>query len=313
MTSSQPSPIVVTGAGSGIGWHLTGTLSDRGMEVLATARRPEDLKRLAGLRGVTPVDLDVRDVAAIRETARKIEATVDGLSGLVNNAGMGGIGPFIAYTESELNELFSVNVHAPIHLANALLPLLLRARGRIVNIGSQGGSITSKYFGPYTMTKHALEAMTASLGEELQPHGVHVSIVQPGGIESRIGETSLPSSIERFRRAPAPLDEEALRWAQALEGDAPDSGLSSDPPDRRPSPPSIVTEAVLHALFAERPRLRYLVGTRWEGNRVIHTLLQRLVDANACETLRYSREELVAFLDEHLQEGATAETEGGTT
>lgn len=300
-------PIMVTGAGSGIGWHLAETLSARGIAVYATARRPDDLRRLAQLPNVRALDLDLRDVSAIGRTARLIETSGLGLGGLVNNAGVGGIGPLVAYTQDELAEVFEVNVYAPIHLVNAVLPLLLRARGRIVNVGSQGGSITSKYFGPYTMTKHALEAYTTALGEELQPHGVRVCIVQPGGIESRIGETSLPSTLERFRRAPAPFDTEAAQWVDALAG----AGAEEDEPPiepeegsddgrRRPSSPSIVTDAVVHALFADEPRRRYLVGTRWEGNRVIHALLDRLLDANECPALGYSREELIGLLDGHL-------------
>ena len=79
--------------------------------------------------------------------------------------------------------------------------------------------ITGKYFGPYTMTKHALEAHTESLAAELEPHGVLVSIVQPGGIVSEIGEKSDAATRARLGRAPEPFQEEARVLLESLDQD----------------------------------------------------------------------------------------------
>lgn len=338
-------PVLVTGASTGIGRHLATRLAGLGHLVFATARKPADLEMLGRIPGVEPVQLDVRNPADVDRAVRQVEARGRGLYGLVNNAGLGGLGLLATWSEEELLEIFDVNALAPIRLTRAFLPLLVRARGRVVNIGSQGGSISMRYFGPYTMTKHALEAFTVSLAEELEPYGVGVSIVQPGGIVSAIGENSLAGTAERFRRAREPFVDEAAAVLAGLEPPRADrpadsatdpaadtgAGSGSDPaagaaaccgadpaadmaagsgadpaaPDlpeseanRKPSSPEIVAVAVLDALFAERPRQRYLVGTRWEGGRVLGALMDRLLDANACPTLGYSLDELIDMLRE---------------
>ena len=292
-----PGPILVSGASSGIGNHLTRRLAELGHRVFATARKPADLDRLAAIPGVEPIAMDVRSVDDVRRAAAQVEARGSGLYGLVNNAGLGGLGPLATWSEEELLEIVDVNALAPIRLTQAFLPLLLRARGRVVNIGSQGGSISMRYFGPYTMTKHALEAFTVALGQELSPYGVGVSIVQPGGVRSAIGENSLAGTVARFRRAMPPFATEAEAVLASLEQEPP-AGTDEEPEDeshRKPSSPEIVAVAVLDALFSENPRARYLVGTRWEGSRVIDALLERLLDANDCPTLGHSLDELIAM------------------
>lgn len=299
--------ILVTGASTGIGHHLTCRLAELGHTVFAGARKLADLAALAGITNVVPLPLDVRNAEQIAFAVERVRAHGPGLAGLVNNAGLGGLGPFVTWSEDELLEMFDVNALAPIRMTRAFLPLLLEAGGRIVNIGSQGGSISMRYFGPYTMTKHALEALTVALDQELAPAGVRVSIVQPGGVVSAIGDNSLPGTTARFRRAQPPFDTEA---AGVLDGmlesdptaDAPASVSAADEPEsatnRKPSSPEIVTVAVLDALFSDKPRLRYLVGTRWEGGRVLRALLEKLLDANDCPALGYSREELIRLFDE---------------
>jgi NAD(P)-dependent dehydrogenase (short-subunit alcohol dehydrogenase family) len=288
----------VSGASTGIGNHLTRCLAELGHRVFATARRPADLDRLAAIPGVEPVAMDVRSVDDVRRAVAKVDGRGLGLYGLVNNAGLGGLGPLATWSEEELLEIVDVNALAPIRLTQAFLPLLLRARGRVVNIGSQGGSIAMRYFGPYTMTKHALEAFTVALAQELGPHGVGVSIVQPGGVRSAIGENSLAGTVARFRRATPPFLEEANAVLASFAQEPP-TDVADEPEgetNRKPSSPEIVAVAVLDALFAENPRARYLVGTRWEGSRVLEALMERLLDANDCPTLGLSLDELMAML-----------------
>jgi len=294
--------ILVTGASSGIGLDIVKNLARRGHLVYATVRTEIDMGKVAKIENVEALNLDITKQDEIEAALSYIKSKNTGLYGLVNNAGLGGLGALYAWSEAELRELFDVNVYGPWRMSNAFLELLLQTRGRIVNIGSQGGQITQKYFGPYTMTKHALEAYTAAMRDELEPYGVHVSIVQPGGVVSNIGPNSMPGIMERLKRVMPPFKVEADKTLASFENPPPPE--AADVPEsatnRKPSDPSIVSDAVFHALFSDDPQDSYLVGTKWEGDRVINALFKKLAQANANSQHNYSRNELIALLDQHI-------------
>jgi NAD(P)-dependent dehydrogenase (short-subunit alcohol dehydrogenase family) len=303
MDTTSPRPVLVTGASTGIGNDLARTLASQGHPVFAGARKDADLESLARIANVTPLRLDVRDPQQVREAVEAITRAGGGLYGLVNNAGIGELGFCSTWTDEELRDIFEVNVFGPFRLTNACLPLLLASRGRMVLIGSQGGMISKKYYGPYTMTKHALEAYSIALADELAPHGVRVSIVQPGGVATAIGGNSFPGMVARFERAEPPFKEEADAILASFNAPPAAAGEDAEESEtnRKPSPPALVTAAVLEALFADQPRLRYLVGTRWEGDRVIHALLDRLLDENDNPAHNYSFEQLAALLKQKVE------------
>ncbi len=301
MNPSPTAPILVTGASTGIGNHLTQYLAERGHLVYATARKEADLADLAKIPNVLPLQLDVRNPEDIQRALTFVTEQGKGLYGLVNNAGVGELGMFNTWTDEEMYNIFNINVFGPHRMTNAFVRLLIEAQGRIVNIGSQGGMITFKYYGPYTMTKHALEAYTQSLNMELEPYGVWVSIVQPGGIVTQVGENSAPGTLAKFNRAQPPFKDEADQILAAFQQtyqpqpDEPESATN-----RKASSPEIVSVAVYDALFSEKPKMRYLVGTQWEGNRVLNALIEKLLDENNNPMHNYSREQLIALLDHHL-------------
>ncbi len=296
--------ILVTGASTGIGLDIVRSLASRGHRVYATVRTPDDMKKVAKIENAEPLNLDVTGKEEIDAALSHIKSRGTSLYGLVNNAGLGGLGAFYTWSEAELQELFDVNVYGPWRMSNAFLELLIESRGRIVNIGSQGGQITQKYFGPYTMTKHALEAYTVAMREELEPYGIHVSIVQPGGVVSNIGPNSMPGIVERLKRARPPFKAEADEILASFENPPPPEAADAleSATNRKPSDPSIVSDAVFHALFSDYPQDSYLVGTKWEGDRVINALFEKLLQANANPRHNYSRDELIALLDKHLKE-----------
>jgi NAD(P)-dependent dehydrogenase (short-subunit alcohol dehydrogenase family) len=160
------------------------------------------------------------------------------------------------------------------------------------------------------MTKHALEAFTIALDEELSPYGVRVSIVQPGGVRTPMAENARPSTLERFRRSIFPFDEEARQAIDSLTAapDPEEDARTADEPEsesnRKPSDPEIVAVAVIEALFSENPRPRYLVGTRWEGERVLRMLITRLLDADDSPSLGDPVEALVDRLRDQAAERA---------
>ncbi|MCB9136497.1 MAG: SDR family oxidoreductase [Anaerolineales bacterium] len=307
LTSPTTPPILVTGASTGIGHHLTCYFAERGYPVYATARKPQDLEALAEIENVTPIAMDVRNPDQIQHALEQITEHGQGLYGLVNNAGIGELGLLATWTDEEMFNIFDINVLGPHRMTNAFVRLLIEAQGRIVNIGSQGGMITSKYYGPYTMTKHALEAYTQALHLELEPYGVWVSIVQPGGIVTNAGQNSSAGTVAKFQRATPPFQAEADQiLASFNQPSTPQPDEPESATNRKPSSPEIVSMAVYDALFSPRPKIRYLVGTHWEGNRVIHALLDKLLDENDNPMHNYSRDQLIALLDEHLAQRNTA-------
>jgi short-subunit dehydrogenase len=303
MTNSTSRPILVTGASSGIGRHLSEFLAERGHPVYATARKKEDLDNLAQIENITPIQLDVRDSDQVQAAYEIIRDHGQGLYGLVNNAGIGALGMFVTWTDKDLLDIFNINVFGPHRITNTFVRLLISAQGRIVNIGSQGGLLTSKYFGPYTMTKHALEAYTEALHQELEPYGVSVSIVQPGGVISNIGDNSMPGILARFERATPPFDAEAQQVLNHFQNppDEPAPDAPESESNRKPSSPEIVSLAVYDALFSKNPKRHYLVGTKWEGDRVINGLITKLLEENDNPQHNYSRDELISLLDKHIE------------
>ncbi len=302
MTHPVSQAILITGASSGIGKHLAIRLAEHGYPVYATVRKEKDMAELSTIENVTPLLMDVRNVEQVQAAFETVVEAGRGLYGLVNNAGVGELGMLSTWTDEEMFDIFNVNVFGPHRVTNAFLRLLTESKGRVVNIGSQGGMLASKYYGPYIMTKHALEAYTAVLHDELEPYGVHVSVIQPGGITSSIGDNMMTGTIAHFQRAQPPFKEEAdLVLASFEQESEPDPDAPESASNRKPSSPEIVWDAVKDALFNEQPKMRYLVGTHWEGNRVINALIAKLLDENDNPQHNYSRDELIALLDKHLE------------
>jgi len=279
--SSQPNSVVITGASSGIGEACALYLDELGYRVFAGVRRLSDgdmLKAKASAR-LTPVLLDVTDIASLDRAVETVRAAVGaaGLAGLVNNAGIGIGGPLEVVPLADLRKQFEVNVIGQVAVTQAFLPLLRQGRGRIVNMGSIAGRATMPFMGPYSASKFALEALTDAMRLELQPWGMHVSIVEPGAIESRIWDKAKHGADQMeaaaSSEAKAYYGEASARVREAMAQAA-----------QRAIPARAVAKAVAHALSAARPKTRYLVGldarfravlAAWLPNRMQDWLLTR--------------------------------------
>lgn len=304
MTHPSSQAILITGASSGIGKHLTIRLAERGHPVYATVRKEKDMAVFSEKKNVFPLLMDVRNAEQVQSALEQVTQAGYGLYGLINNAGIGPLGLLPTWTDEELQDIFSINVFGPHRVTNAFVPMLIESKGRVVNIGSQGGMLAKRYYGPYTMTKHALECYTEVLHQELGTYGVSVSVVQPGGIITDIGEKMQEATLRHFQNAQPPFKEEADAVLASFNEPSPqpDPNAPESEFNRKPSSPEIVWDAVHDALFNEKPKMRYLVGTHWEGNRVINALLAKLLDENDNPQHNYSREELIALLGKHLEE-----------
>ena len=296
--------VLVTGAGSGIGRATALRLARAGYRVFAGARQAAQREELQAVPGVEPLSLDVRDAAEVEAAVRRVRESGAPLAGLLQCHGVGGIGYLHTFTDAEVRELFETNVLGVVRLTNACLPLLLASRGRVLVVGSQGGHVSMQLYGPYTMTKHALEAYVVALDEELSPHGVRATLVDPGGVRTSIGEKSRAADRARFERARPPFDETAREALAALSAAAPE--FNPEEPESAANRNPLTAEAVAEVLFeqleAAAPALRVIVGTTWEGTRIFRELARRMVQANRSPQHRHAREELIAYLDEALRD-----------
>ena len=174
---------VVTGASSGIGRCLTQLLLSQGATVVAVARREDRLADLSGQRdgGVIPVVGDITDQNVRLRIAQAAASAGDGaLDLLVNNAGIGAIGPFADATPDRLRRVMEVNFFAPAELTRALIPLLRRGRAPVIcNIGSVLGHRAVPDKSEYCASKFALHGWSDSLRAELACDGIQVTLVSP--------------------------------------------------------------------------------------------------------------------------------------
>lgn len=254
----QPQFVVITGASTGIGQACALACVNNGITVFAGVRTDEAgeaLRRRGGER-LIPIQLDITDAESIRqaETVVRERVGLTGVSGLVNNAGIAVGSPLEVIPIDALRRQLEVNVIGQVTATQAFLPLLRLARGRIVNMGSIAGRGTIPIMGPYSASKHALEALTDALRLELQPWGIHVSIVEPGAIATPIWEKSTKTGDEIAtvvgQAGVALYGDLVVRVKERVAEAA-----------RRAISPNIVARTVLHALTAAKPKTRYLVGS----------------------------------------------------
>jgi NAD(P)-dependent dehydrogenase (short-subunit alcohol dehydrogenase family) len=250
--------VLITGASTGIGEACALRLARSGFKVFAGVRRDADgdrLKSAAGTGFLTPVKIDVVDDASIQSALQQITADggESGLAGLVNNAGISVAGPLEVLPLDRWRQQMDVNVTGQIAVTQAFLPLIRKATGRIIFMGSIGGRMSAPFLAPYNASKHALEAITDSLRVELQPWNIHVSIIEPGSIATPIWDKSLAlaDDIEReISPEGAALYKDSIDAMRKAAREIGDAGIPADE----------VAKVVEHALSAKKPKTRYVVG-----------------------------------------------------
>ncbi len=290
--------ILVTGASTGIGLNLAETLAENGYHVYAGARKDKDLAALNAIDNITAVRLDVTKQDQIDAVVELIREKGTGLYGLVNNAGVGGGGEVVETPIGDQNFVYAVNVEGVYRTTKAFAPLVIESKGRITTTGSIAGTISGfPGFSAYSGSKHWIEAFTDSLAAEMEPHGVWVSVVEPGNYKSNIRRSSVARRMEQVKSAGGEVTEEMEKAYDATA----ERELSYKEPDE-------VSEAFMHALFDDNPLRRYVVVPNAEEQDVpIRTKVNELVQLNEWGPYSYSRDELVALLDEALSVDAPSE------
>jgi NAD(P)-dependent dehydrogenase (short-subunit alcohol dehydrogenase family) len=284
--------VLITGASTGLGRAMAELLASEGHFVYAGARKDKDMAELNAIDNIQAVRLDVTDQVQIDAAVKTITEAGRGLYGLINNAGVAVLYSLANAPDSEVEWLMDVNLYGPFRVTKAFAPLIVESKGRVSTTGSISGILSGPMFGPYSMSKHAMEAFTDSLAREMDAAGVHVSIIEPGNYESDIGKNVLARmKAKGYDKDDSPFKANFDR----ISGWENSTDENGDPQE--------VAQAALHAMFDENPKRRYLVVPNQEqASWTIKKAIQELAQLNQGHPYSYSRDELIKMLDEALIE-----------
>lgn len=249
-------PVLVTGATDGLGRATAILLAERGYRVFAggrSAERRADLGRLAREKNLPleALELDVTSDAAVKAAVAEIERRAGPVAVLVNNAGIGIGAAMEEISIDDMRKQLETNLFGVLRVTQRVLPGMRKLRrGRIINMSSVAGKISSPIMGPYSASKHALEAISDSMRLELYPFGVQVILIEPGYIATSIGRNSMELSAAY---ANAAASSPYAPVYQAFRASFAKSMTNSR------TTPEDCAAVILRAIEAVRPRARYAV------------------------------------------------------
>ncbi|MCV2889317.1 SDR family NAD(P)-dependent oxidoreductase [Ruegeria aquimaris] len=247
--------ILITGCSSGIGLAAAHGLRAQGWRVFASCRQQRDCDRLRA-QGFESPRIDYADADSISAGLSEVLAATGGtLDALFNNGAFGMPGAVEDVPTEGLRHIFEANFFGWHELTRLVIPVMrAQGHGRIVQCSSVLGLVAYPWRGAYTATKFALEGLSDTLRLELKGTGIHVVLIEPGPITSKLREKAIPH-FERF-----------IDWQNSALRDKYEGGLlkrlyEDRGPDRFELPPSAVTAKLIRALEARRPAARYYVTT----------------------------------------------------
>lgn len=276
LTMEYQGMILITGASSGVGRACARLLAGNGYVVLACVRRETDGEKLAAeFPGqVHAVTVDLQQQSTIEAAAETVAGIVgeNGLQGMVNCAGTIFSGPLEYFPREQWFVQYDVNLFGTMALISAMLPFIRAGNGRIVNIGAVGGGMALPFFGAIASAKIAFAAASDCLRRELHPWGIHVIIIEPGGIDTPAND-KMRASARQFLAARNGLArsryggpmETFTDWAYRMHV--------------RNLKPEQVAAKVLQALRSKHPRTRYRIGLdSWAAALASRFLPDRILD-----------------------------------
>jgi short-subunit dehydrogenase len=284
MDNDHVHAVIITGASSGIGKACAYYLDQKGYKIFAGVRTPLAAEKLKveSSGKLEPIILDITQEAHILQAVQYIKSRLGDtgkLMALINNAGVILSGPLEFFPVEKLREQLEINTIGPISVTQAFMPLIRKAKGRIINIGSASGLFAPPFLGPYAASKFAMEAWTDALRRELRPEKIFVSLIESGAVET-------------------PIWEKSEKTADLLESSLPDQGkafygkaLSTGRKQmvflrRQASSPQSIAKVVNRILLSTKPKPRYLVGkdarvqafmSRWIPARMIDKITSKLL------------------------------------
>ena len=239
--------IVITGSSSGFGKATAKYFAEKGWQVAATMRKPENETELDQIEGVSLYLLDVTDQASVDNAVEQILNDYDKVDVVLNNAGYAAAGPFEAATAAQIERQFDTNVIGLMRVTQAFLPHF-RANndGLFLNVSSIGGRITFPFISLYHGTKWAVEGFSESLSYELGELGIRVKLIEPGGVDTDFGGRSMDFCMR----------EDLIDYNEALgkfQAQMDNSGLGR-------STAEFIAEGIYNAATDGKTQMRYLLG-----------------------------------------------------
>jgi NAD(P)-dependent dehydrogenase (short-subunit alcohol dehydrogenase family) len=241
---------LITGTSSGIGLATAVHFARQGHEVWAGVRNPATATELReAIDGerlpVRLVTLDVDDAASVQRGVDEVHDKAGRVDVLVNNAGIGGGGPIEEVPVDWAQGLFQTNYFGAVRAIQAVLPGMRQRRGGVVvNVSSIAGRLAIAGHGHYSAVKHALEAMSEALAQEVQGFGIRVAIVEPGVVV-----TPIFSKARRFADPASPYADHVRRLLLFYQKQM-----------KQASQPADAARVIYEAATTTEPRLRWLVG-----------------------------------------------------
>ena len=252
MNTMQDKSVLITGCSSGIGLCVAKGLHARGYRVFATARQVEDVSRLQAM-GLEGLQLDLDDSNSIQQAVSTILKRTDNrLYALFNNGAYQQPGAVEDLRREVLRAQFETNLFGWLELTNLVLPVMRQqGEGRIIQNSSVLGLVALPMRGAYNASKYALEGLTDTLRLELGGTGIHVSLIEPGPIESRFRANAFRHYQQNIDRDHSPHRDKYLRTEARLTKQGPVAPFTL--------PPEAVLKRVIHSLESPKPKVRYYV------------------------------------------------------
>ena len=246
--------ILITGCSSGIGLHAALTLSARGYQVFATARKEQDIVILKE-KGLSAYLLDVTKTESIEDTLAKVlEQTGGQLDFLFNNGAYGQPGALEDLSTEALKAQFETNVFGWHELTKQVIPVMRQqGHGRIIQCSSVLGFVSMAYRGAYNASKYAIEGLTDTLRLELKSANIDVVLLQPGPINTQFRANALAAFQDNIDVEASVHKTEYQQQIERLASEKSNAAFTLEPLD--------VTRALIHALESKRPKLRYRITT----------------------------------------------------
>ena len=252
---TKKSAVLVTGASSGIGRSAALALAKQGFTVLAGVRKTSDGRDVEqDHENIRALIIDVAKDESVRSAATKVDSEhgdVD-LVGLVNNAGVNTSGPMEFQPIDDIAWQLDVNVMGQVRVMQAFMPRLRAGEtpGRIVNVSSVAGLVSTPFQGAYSASKFALNAVTDAMRRELRPWRISVSSINPGYVESAIFDKAAVTREEMKKNVP----EAGLQLYSKLYERTPTV------PKSLKATTKVTDDAIVHAMTARFPKPYYVVG-----------------------------------------------------